>query len=203
MLLHGFPPVFFLDAAISEMGQVETPKIGMVLSPDIVAATSNYRLVAKQYFENFHESLPFISKKLFYGHLMNTSPQPRADLTLLLLCMKLITWLPSESSDESRPRTPDYLTAKRLLVEAEVAGMMTLQVLQAMILVSIYELGHAIYPSAYLSIGACARYGLALGIDAQKASGIIDSSSTMLEQEEKRRAWWAIVVLDRFETFHD
>lgn len=200
---HGFPPVFFLDAAIFEMNQVEIPSVSIIFSPDIVEATRNYRLIAMQYFENFHGLLPFISKKLFYEQLMNTSQQPQTDLILLLLCMKLIVWLPSESLDESRPKTPDYLAVKRLLVEADVAGTMTLQILQAMIIISIYELGHAIYPPAYLSIGACARYGLALGINAQKESIVIDSSSTILEQEERRRAWWAIVVLDRFENFHN
>jgi hypothetical protein len=76
--------------------------------------------------------------------------------------------------------------------------MMSIQVLQAGLLLSLYELGHAIYPSAYLSIGACARYAYALGIN-KDANTQVSKVLTLVELEENRRVWWGIVILDRFE----
>jgi hypothetical protein len=76
---------------------------------------------------------------------------------------------------------------------------MSIHVLQAGILITFYELGQAIYPAAYLSVGSCARYGLALGID--KLSLIPpsegDASQAWNEQEESRRVWWAVLIFDR------
>jgi hypothetical protein len=64
-------------------------------------------------------------------------------------------------------------------------------------LIAIYELGQAIYPAAFLSIGACARYAGALGID--KNDGLLlGQQLSFCEIEERRRIWWGILVLDRF-----
>lgn len=69
---------------------------------------------------------------------------------------------------QEKAKTPAYLAAKRNLLAAELEGMLTLQILQASIIVLMNEVGHAIYPAAYMSVGTCAKYGLALGIDRQK-----------------------------------
>ncbi|CAI6088228.1 unnamed protein product [Clonostachys chloroleuca] len=37
-------------------------------------------------------------------------------------------------------------------------------VLQASLLILLYEIGHGIYPSAFLSAGSCVRYGHAIGL---------------------------------------
>jgi hypothetical protein len=68
--------------------------------------------------------------------------------------------------------------------------------LQAGILLSLYELGHAIYPGAYFSVGACMRYAHALGIHSG-ASSRARKPLTLRELEEESRAWWAVVILDR------
>jgi hypothetical protein len=84
-------------------------------------------------------------------------------------------------------------------MEVEVAGVFTLQVLQANMLIAIYELGHGIYPSAYMSIGACATYAFALNLETELTE-CTTSQFTWVEQEERRRVWWAIVILERFKS---
>ncbi|OQV03459.1 Fungal specific transcription factor domain-containing protein [Cladophialophora immunda] len=76
-------------------------------------------------------------------------------------------------------------------------GHLSLPLLQGMILISIYELGHAIYPAAYMSIGNCVRLGLALELEKQCQSDLDLTSYDLEEQEERRRTWWAIFTLDR------
>lgn len=52
-----------------------------------------------------------------------------------------------------------------------------------------------------MSVGTCAKYGLALGIDRQKEiSGTAPILDILEEEEERRRAWWATIVFDRFES---
>jgi len=158
--------------------------------------------VSAKFFDTIHVWMPLISKKRFYDYLMNPLSQlsqPRADLTILIFCMKLINWSPVKQTQD-KAKTPAYLAAKRILLTAELEGMLTLQILQATIIVLIYEVGHAIYPAAYMSVGSCAKYGLALGIDKQRAISSTASILDILEEEERRRAWWAIVVFDRFDS---
>lgn len=152
--------------------------------------------VGDLFFSHIHKSFPFISKKRFYENLLNPLSQHRSDATILIFCMKLVMWLPSESANSTEPRSPSYLFAKRTLLEAEVAGILSLQLLQAWLLVTIYELGHAIYPSAYMSIATCARYGSLLDLKRDRSQVFRDTATWVL-LEERRRTWWAIVVLDR------
>jgi hypothetical protein len=193
------PAVFFLDFELFQQNPIEISNIILPIPPSVVSLirdTTAIRLVASQYFGSIHIWLPFISKMRFYKNVLNTLSQPRADVALLLLCMKLIAASPSEQEAVEGPQSRLYLTAKRFLLDIELAGILTLQASQACILLTLYELGHAIYPSAYVSIGACARYVMALGIDGKKRSHTTDASLWM-KQEEQRRTWWAVVILDR------
>ena len=138
--------------------------------------------------------MPFVSKKRFYEHYLQPSSLLRSDIVLLLLSLKLIITLPPRSP--RNPQTSLYHATKHFCLEVE-GSVFSLPVLQASILVSLYELGHGIYPAAFLSNGACARYAHALGINA---SGTLNTKKilTLVEVEEGRRTWWAIVILDRF-----
>lgn len=195
---HPFPAVFFLDSRVFQLAQVGMPRINMSFSQDVVSFTREAKPIAARYFEDVHTWMPIVSKFRFYNHLMNPLLEHRSDLTILLFCMRLISWSAVEHADGDKPRTRAYLAAKRLLVDAESAGILSLQILQAIVLVSIYEIGHGIYPAAYVTIGTCARYGIALGIDKQTLSDNGSPSITEVEQEERRRVWWAILILDRF-----
>jgi hypothetical protein len=149
---------------------------------------------ASTYFETVHVWMPIISKKRFYDHHLQLLFHCQPDFTLLFLAMKLITSiLPDELAN---PRTPAYNAAKHFYLEMEASGMISIQVLQAGLLLSLYELGHAIYPSAYLSIGACTRYAYALGINKDAKTQAI-KVLTLVELEENKRVWWGIIILDR------
>ena len=60
-------------------------------------------------------------------------------------------------------------------------------------LLCLYELRHAIYPSAFISISACTHYTRINGGKALSTTKVL----TLVEVEERRRIWWAIVILDR------
>jgi hypothetical protein len=134
-----------------------------------------------------------ISRERFYVSLLNPLAKRQAELSLLTLCMKLTCTGYTDNS------TAVYLTAKRFHNELETAGILSVPVLQAGILIAFYELGQAIYPAAYLSVGACARYGLALGLDkyALALDGAEDRPISWNEVEERRRVWWAVLTFDR------
>jgi hypothetical protein len=188
-----------MDPTILQYGQVERLHMALPVPSHILQFFGDMAEVianASMYFETIHIWMPIISKKRFYDHHLHPTFYFHADIALLLLSMKLITsMLPDELAN---PRTPAYNAAKHFYLEIEASGMMSIQVLQAGLLLSLYELGHAIYPSAYLSIGACARYAYALGIN-KDANTQVSKVLTLVELEEYRRVWWGILILDRFE----
>jgi Fungal specific transcription factor domain len=189
-----FPPVYFLDKDMFQRSLVEIPRMDFQVSSDILnlnGSTDNVREVASMYFHLVHPWMPFISRKLFYDQLLSPLMPLRAESSLLFACMQLAISLPHSSN----PRTSAYLTVKVELFRAEIAGVLTLRLLQAWVLVSLYEIGHAIYPSAYMSIGTCARYADALSITASRES-CPDTPRNWVGTEERRRTWWAVRILD-------
>ncbi|KGO43636.1 Transcription factor, fungi [Penicillium expansum] len=159
----------------------------------LIGDLDEIRLTAARFFEHIHQWMPFISKKRFYDFYLQPSFHSRPDVVLLLLALKLITtFLPAGSRS---PRTALYNSTKQFYLKVE--GSFSILVLQAGILVALYELGHGIYPAAFLSIGTCARYAHALGINVSRTVPT-RRVLTLVEVEERRRVWWAIVILDRF-----
>lgn len=194
--------MYFLDPRVLQHSRIQAPEHSIRISPHVsslLGDAGDTLNLALYFFDTIHVWLPIISKKRFF-ELDNHQPSLRPDLQFLLICMKLVTSVLPEHP--SSPRTSLYYMAKQLHLEMEMAGILSIQVLQAGILISMYELGHAIYPSAFLSIGACARYAYALGMN-KGAMSALSQPFTWVEWEERRRLWWAIVILDRYENRRD
>lgn len=157
--------------------------------------------------------MPIISKKRLTRNMLNPMWEAGPDLALLFLCMKLMA--PRPQDDSENIYNPIYAAAKRFISTLEANGIVSLMMLQAYILVALYELGHSIYPAAWMTVGACARYGQVLGIhDSERAPQLLPlvvsnsqrsfqcptdrMQSSWTELEERRRSWWGVVILDRY-----
>jgi hypothetical protein len=105
--------------------------------------------------------------------------------------------------DDGAKRTSLYRLTKRFYSEVESTEDLSVQVLQAAICIAIFEIGDAIYPAAYLTVGVCARYAIAMGLDNvnKERMGGGNRAASWMEIEEARRAWWGVLVLDRCVTF--
>jgi hypothetical protein len=194
--------IYFIAPHIFRQAQLELPQI----HPSIPANLSPFendpsriRNIAYTFFDSIHWWMPIISKKAFFAHLLNPLSQRRSELSLLIICMQLYCAPDLNPGTGALDVSAMYHNAKRLHFEMETAGVLSLRVLQAGILLALYEVGQAIYPAAYLTVGSCARYGIAIGVDKlrEEASNEYGNVRSMSEIEERRRAWWTILFLDR------
>lgn len=101
------------------------------------------------------------------------------------------------SSHVESAETDLYRVVKQFYFDVESCGTLSIQVLQAGVLIALYELGHAIYPATFLSVGGCCRYATALGLDKDVSSRGY-SKLPWIEEEEHRRVWWSLLILDRY-----
>ncbi|TVY88214.1 hypothetical protein LAWI1_G003897 [Lachnellula willkommii] len=192
-----FPPVFYLDWDVFRACQVEIPQAGLGVPASIaglIGGPARWEAISSQYFSTVHSWLPIVSKKRFQEiALASSAGQIRSDYALLILGMDVVM----STSDEHNPRTPAYLAFKQLYLKLEIQGIASIQILQAGILIALFELGHAIFPSAAVSVEACVRYGLELGIN-WGAKFPEKKPFSWVDIEEQNRVWWAVVILDRF-----
>lgn len=194
-----FPSIFFLDGEMFKEGGMTVPRPTIPVPRDVASTLGSVidiRDIVERYFENVHLWLPIVSKKRMQLTLANPQLELTADLALLLLCMKLITQ--SSHGSPQAAQTPLYSMAKRHLALVESGALISQQLLQATILIASYELGHAIYPAAYLSTGQCARIGHLMGLnDRHGVPQLLRRSGAWTEVEELKRSWWACLLLDR------
>ncbi|KAI9806570.1 MAG: hypothetical protein M1833_003757 [Piccolia ochrophora] len=198
---HGsFPSTFFLDSEAFHYCKQTVAKGFLAVSQDIVDMLGDDHSIHKsveQYFCTTHTWLPIVSKVRMKQRLSNPLKEPGADIALLFLTMKLVIQYPDAQLDMSQIEL--YTAAKRFYLLVETAGIFTVQLLQASVLLTVYEIGHAIYPAAYLSIAHSARVGHALGIhDRKGVPQMLNQPGTWTELEERGRLWWAILVLERY-----
>jgi Fungal specific transcription factor domain len=191
-IVSEFPSIYFLDFELYQRTIAEIPRAITSIRPELEALTNDIREQAKVYFSTIHPWIPFLSKKSFNERLLSPFAPRSTDITLLFACIKLVCSAPNDESVCSDA----YVTVKNSLLEAEIAGVFSVRILQAWILLCIYEFGHAVYPSAYLSIGVCARYAVALGITLKGTNSQMQTNH-WIETEERARALWAVVILDR------
>ncbi|EDO03450.1 hypothetical protein SS1G_05931 [Sclerotinia sclerotiorum 1980 UF-70] len=196
-----FPVMAVLDNEIfRNEGQVlPVPRPAVNPPPEVnqmLATGLPIPAVILEYFGTIHHCLPIISHNRL-ERMLTTSPWDNgADLSLLFLCMKLITSKPVDGQ-ECR-QNPMYIAAKRFVALLEASGMVSLILLQASILITLFEYGQAIYPAAWMSAGWCSRYAILLGINGFDTSPqLIGPVDTWTEQEERHRTWWGVLILDR------
>jgi hypothetical protein len=166
----------------------------------VLSSLGDVETAAVDYFDRIHWWWPIIAKSRVLPRL-DDNWNHDGELTLLLLAMRVIAWKPNKDSPlSSDPITSIYITAKHALSEAVMMGNLSLRLLQAQVLLAVYELGHAIYPAALISVAACAQYGYAMHVDQVLDPKTLthDASSNRLSREEQRRTWWAILILDRY-----
>lgn len=130
---------------------------------DQIGAGSSMHAIANEYFATIHVWMPIVSQKRLRVDMNNPHWEAGSDFALLFLCMKLIISRPPENLESYH--TSLYTSAKRFLSLMEVSGQVSIFILQAAILITWYEYGHAIYPAAWMSAGWCVRYGNLLGIN--------------------------------------
>lgn len=189
---------FFLDTSTFDHLKLSVPSISIPTSQDVLTALGSWSDIAQSmslYFQSVDTWIPVISKTKLSRLTEKSSPLPRADLALLLCCMKLLVEIPTEREIANEFL---YTVVKQFSLKLESAGLMSLMLIQANLLIAVYELGHAILPAAYTSIARCARNGIALGIHTNSATQLLQNPRNWNDWEERQRIWWLIMILDRF-----
>ncbi|KAI1026517.1 hypothetical protein LB503_013559 [Fusarium chuoi] len=152
-----------------------------------------------EHYENtIHHWLPMLSIKRLRqdAEALGDSTRGVLDIPVFLALEALIS-----QSDEHTvlPQSnPSYVKAKHGSFIAESGGTINIRLIQTIVLVALYELGHSIYPAAYLTIGQAVRLATMVGLHSQKdAKQLFVEPETWTLCEEQRRTWWSIVMLDR------
>jgi len=171
--MNRFPSAVFLDIDCFKWAQLPIPRPNVNVPPEVFEILSNGNAVQSataEFFSTIHYWFPIVSRKRM---TIGTSLwEGGPDLAMLFLAMLLINSR-ELTSVEAAMTNQLYTASKRFLALLEASGTVSLLYLQAMILVAMYEYGHGIYPSAWMTIAQCARYVDVTGIPSFKDSSLM------------------------------
>ncbi|KAF5627038.1 Zn(II)Cys6 transcriptional activator [Fusarium sp. NRRL 52700] len=141
--------------------------------------------------------MPVVNGKRHLAAVLNPLVPLRRPVALLALCMKLCCL----SVDEVEEKRVLYDLVKKFYAEVESQEDSCVQVMQSAVFIAVFEMGDAIFPAAYLTVGALARYGMAMEMDkiiqdvlGKDCAATVGASWTDIE--EMRRVWWGALILD-------
>ncbi len=156
---------------------------------------SEVHKVATRYFKSVHLWFPILSDTSYHGRLPSIFSHPCAKFSLLTLSLALITTIPPETESWESFR-PLYMLVKSSIAVVEATNVHSLEIVQARLLVALFETGHGIEPAAYISIASTARAAAAIGLN-QEPDSYPEEWVARRKHEERSRVWWGIVMLDR------
>lgn len=164
----------------------------------IVGDGLQLQAAAAFYFRTIHTWLPIVSETCYNSRLSNLRVQTAtapSDLSLLTLCMALVCKEPVGGELPLSTRSM-HASLKSFVALLEAMGMNSLEMLQCRLLLTIFEIGHAMYPSAYISSAANICAAVSLGISATYED-LCKVFRDPQKAEEARQTWRGIAITDR------
>ncbi|RDW58631.1 hypothetical protein BP6252_13107 [Coleophoma cylindrospora] len=164
-------------------------------------ATDDMESIIENYFNTVHRWLPILSKSMLKDRIrqLRALESPRAEVACLVLCIYLVIQPYTKVTPGSNEHLSFlYSRAKCVHALVQSSGPVSIELVQAALLLTVYELGHGLLPSAYVSIGCSARLFSAMFLDLKGKGEAGDSTMLWIKEEEERRARWGIIILDRF-----
>ncbi|OQE32501.1 hypothetical protein PENFLA_c001G09247 [Penicillium flavigenum] len=151
------------------------------------------------YFRTVNTWFPIISEPYYNIRLSNIRVQTASapsDLSLLTLCMALVCKGPVGGELPLSTRSM-YASLKSFVALLEAMGTNSLEMLQSRLLLTVFEIGHAMFPSAYISAAANMRAAVSLGINAT-CEDLRKAFRDPRKVEDARQTWRGIVITDRY-----
>lgn len=154
----------------------------------IDATQQSIDYISARYFDGIHLWVPFLCSDRFSKDLFQFQAVPTAEFSLLLLCMCLVTYDPPKDPPPPIDHNALYFHAKTLFTQIQVLRKPSTHLIQAGLLISIYEYAHGRPDVALASTDICARMACRIGMNKKHTS---------LGWSEAWNTWWAIIIFER------
>ncbi|KAJ9151782.1 Oleate activated transcription factor 3 [Pleurostoma richardsiae] len=161
----------------------------------IIGSRSSVESVARYYFGTVNTWFTVVEKVNFDDRLEQLWSEPSAELALLLLSMLLVVRTPGDTPGYSM-QNGLYYSIKSMFSLVETKVTLSAMLLQANLLIALYELCHLMPQQAFMTIGACTQMTRAFGW--HDASFWAEDRQVLYPEKLKccSLLWWAIVFLD-------
>jgi hypothetical protein len=189
----------------SSMECIETPfrtdfdlNVSMSAFAVLESVQAEFTRFMNLYFTSTHSWMAIVRKERFIKRVEASKQKAEAEVAILLLCMRLIAEpFNFAKTDGDASRDTLYQAAKHLHGIIQASKGPSLELIQAGILIALFEHNAAMSDIAYESLINCYDMSRLLGNDTPYNSSRSKYCHVSASDEERRRTYWGIVVLDR------
>lgn len=186
------------DSLMGSTGLVTVDDVLHYQVRQIIRATGRYLdEITLRYFQGIHKWIPVISRRHFHDHLVDTSGLHTADFSILVLAMSLITYCPTNNSGNIPDQETLYLSTKMLFAQVQASVVTSKYLIQAGILLAVFEYASGRAKIAFVSIETCTAMAQTLGSYKGSRSPSFQTTEADLEFVEERNIWWGIAICSR------
>lgn len=151
--------------------------------------------IVRYYFGTVNSWFTIIERRNFEERLERMWSEPSAETGLLALCMLLTARSPEETP--ASVQNSLYHSVKTLCGIVATKTPLSTSVLQANILICLYEFGHLMPQQAYLTLGTCTTIARAFGWLDESFWGQDQWMARARELKLCSILWWSVVFLER------
>lgn len=152
--------------------------------------------IVRYYFGTVNSWFTVIERRGFEERLERMWSEPSAETGLLAVCMLLIARSPEETPAGSMQNSL-YHSVKTLCGIVTTKTPLSTSILQAHLLICLYELGHLMPQQAYLTLGTCSTIARAFGWFDETFWGQDQWIVRARELKLCSILWWSMVFLER------
>ena len=165
-----FPSLYLLDSKAFAKNPLDDVDPGIEIPTWVKEhlPAESISSICETYIQSIHPWLPILNTRRLLREIEQSKSQPHSSLALLLLCMSLVS---KYSTTEKASKESLYQACKTFGSRIESSGAVSLRLLQATVLISLYEIGHGVSPAAYLTVGHASQLGFLMGLHDRNQIG--------------------------------
>lgn len=164
--------------------------------PDILGHRPAIEHVVASYFGGVNTWFTIIERSSFTAAVEAMWETPSAETAVLLVCMRLILRAPTDNAAAAGMADSLYLSAKTMLSLVQSKVPLSIPLLQAELIVAMYEYSHSMPQQAYMTVGRCFQITKAFGWHYEPFWSEERQSLAPAHLKLCSILWWAVVYID-------
>lgn len=156
-------------------------------------------LSLSRYFKCVNGWFPIVREAEVHEHITLPQRIPDADFVILVLTIHLVSHMYEDETTRTTDRRETfYQTVKRLYSITLSSRAPSMELIQAGILLALFQHCQAQHDSTYQTLGTCARMGYSIGIhESIRPTAPLEDTESSSVVEKQKHIWWGIIILER------
>jgi hypothetical protein len=163
----------------------------------LASLKDDFQKTCRTFAVSFNTWIPFLGERQIWDLAAQLTNYPPAESCALLLGIYLIAHK-SRKVDTMECIRSIYPVLKTLHSRLMSSSSPTIEIIQAGLLIAVYEHGQQLGQESYMTIGACSRMGYSIGLQKTLQINPPCDPTAKAIFETQNQTWWCVIMMERY-----